>query len=530
MNIQKIPFPEVPQLSKKDVAYATQEKTLRPFFKYEVSLDAFAAVIEDKKKEDIDRALLADVLEDQYSSIPNNQAAKANIQLLRAANTFTVTTAHQPSLFTGPLYYIYKICSVIKLSERLSKAYPDYNFVPIFITGGEDHDFEEVNHLRLFNKTIEWNSGEKGSVGMMKTESLTNTLEELKEILGASDLAQETYQKIHTAYTSYERYSHATIAFVHSLFEHTGLVIAGMNDKRLKARFIPILEKELFEQPSQALVEATAEQLTAAGYSGQAFPRPINLFYLDDQMRERIVQENGQFQVLNTDISFDKTELKTFLQEHPERFSPNVVIRPLYQEYILPNLAYVGGGGEIAYWLERKSQFEHFGINFPMLIRRNSVLWVDKGSVKKMDKLGLGVKDLFQDVEDLIKQYVESHATEELHLTEEKGQIQQLFTRLAEKIKAVDPTLEKTVLAEGAKQTKSMEQLESKLVRAEKQKHETALKQIRSLKDRLFPSNSLQERKDNFLNLYLKYGNTFFEVLHANLDPLEEGFIVIEDR
>ena len=255
-----------------------------------------------------------------------------------------------------------------------------------------------------------------------------------------------------------------------------------------------------------------------------------NLFYLRPQVRERIVRDGDKFRVLNTDYVFSREEIIREMQEHPEHFSPNVVLRPLYQELVLPNLAYIGGGGEIAYWLERKRQFEHFGINFPMLVRRNSVLWIDGNSANRMQKLGLSVPDLFQDTEALIRQYIARHAEGELSLAEEKAALEALFERVAAKAKEVDATLEKAVLAEGAKQTKSLEQLESRIVRAEKQRHETALNQIRSLREKLFPGNGLQERTDNFTTFYTKYGDAFLKVLKSNLDPLDNRFVVIVDK
>ena len=202
-------------------------------------------------------------------------------------------------------------------------------------------------------------------------------------------------------------------------------------------------------------------------------------------------------------------------------------MRPLYQEQILPNLAYIGGGGEIAYWLERKEQFAHFGLNFPMLIRRNSVLWLDAGTQKRMKKLGLEVDDLFVETEALLKRFIKQNTESELSLAEEKEQHQKLFEAIKYKAQEIDPTLAKTVAAEQAKQLNILNQLEGRLMRAEKQKHEVALNQIRSLKEKLFPKNGLQERHDNFLAFYLQHGRGFFDTLLEHLNPLEEGFVVI---
>lgn len=527
VTVNRIPFKQVEQLSQKDIAYATKHPNLRPFYKYETTLAAFDKVMSDKRQDPTNRKVLVDVLNAQYSSLTTSEATQVNIEALLAPTTFTITTAHQPSLGTGPLYYIYKIVSAIHLSRLLNETYPEHKFVPVFVTGGEDHDFEEVNHLRLFNKEVVWENSEQGSVGMMQTSSLAPVLEQLKGILGDRPAAQEAYATIEKAYTSHDIYSKATIDLVNQLFGSYGLVVLGMNHPELKREFIPLMKQELFERPSQAFVQKATEELEAAGFSGQAHAREINLFYLRDQIRERIVFEDNQYQVLNTDYQFSEEELKAEVEKHPEHFSPNVVMRPLYQELILPNLAYIGGGGEIAYWLERKEQFAHFNLNFPMLIRRNSVLWLDGGTQKKMKKLGLGIEDLFIETEALLKRFIKQNTDSELSLAEEKEQQKQLFEAIKYKAQEIDPTLVKAVAAEQSKQLNVLNQLEGRLMRAEKQKHEVALNQIRSLKEKLFPKNGLQERHDNFLGIYLQEGRNFFEVLLAHLNPLEEGFVVI---
>jgi len=530
MEIQKIPFPDVPQLSNRDTAYATAHPKLRPFYKYEVKLDAFAQVIADKKAEATNRAVLVEVLQEQYHDFPESAAVQANIEALHSENTFTVTTAHQPSLFTGPLYFIYKIISTINLAKQLRERYSDYQFVPIFITGGEDHDFEEINHLHMFGNRIDWENEESGAVGAMQTASLTETFAALKDILGDSERAEELYQKVIDCYQKHDTYSKATRAFVHEWFKEDGLVIIDMNEAKLKQLFIPYAKEELLHQPSNALVESAIEQLTEAGFSAQATPRAINLFYLRDQLRERIVQEDGVYKVLNTDYQFSEAEIVEELEQHPERFSPNVVMRPIYQEIVLPNLAYVGGGGELAYWLERKSQFGHFKVNFPMLIRRNSVLWIDKGNAKRMGKVELSVPELFKDVELLVKEYVRDNTQNELSLKSEKEQVQKIFDKVLEKAEEIDKTMVKPTLAEQQKVLNSLDNLEGKLLRAEKNRHDIAINQIRSLKDRLFPEQGLQERYENFMAFYLRYGNEFFDVLKANLDPLDVRFVVILDN
>lgn len=529
MKVIKLPYPDVPLFANRDVKYIEEVPSLRPFYKYPVQIDAFQQVIDDKKMERIDRETLVEVIKSQYSGLEIGDLVSFNINKLLIDKTYTVVTAHQPSLFTGPLYYIFKIVSAIKLARQLADRYPDNHFVPVFITSGEDHDFAEVNHLHLFGKTLTWESGESGPVGNMSTSSLGLVLHDLKSILGDSENAANLYKLIEAIHTKNARYSEAAFELAHELFKQEGLVVLNTNDAKLKRIFAPIIKDEIINQPSQSLVNQTIGQLEAIGFPGQATPREINFFYIGQQFRERIVEENGIFKVLNTDLTFTKPEMEAEIEHHPERFSPNVVMRPIYQEKILPNLAYIGGGGELAYWLERKSQFAYFGVNFPMLVRRNSAMWIDASSVKRMEKLNLTVNDLWLDTNELIRKYLHENAENEFTLQAEKEALKNVFEEIATKTAVVDHSLVKTVWAEHSKAEKSIEMLEAKLVKAEKQKHDTALQQIQNLKEKLLPGGGLQERYENFIPLYLKHGELFLQTLMEHFDPLEKRFVVIMD-
>ena len=538
MEITHIPFSKLPMLAKMDRAYAEQDPALKSFQKYPFDIASFHDAIHDKAKTPIDRQTLVATLKRQYKGVSNNQ-----IESLLSEKTFTVTTAHQPSLFTGPLYFIYKIFSTINLAKTLKTTYPDYHFVPVFVIGGEDHDFEEVNFINIFNKKLTWERAntEGGAVGMMKTDSLRPLLDELKPVLGESDNAKHIFQIIEKSYTQNAVYQDATQDLLIQLFDIYGLVVLNMNDADLKRLFIPIMKKEIVEQPSKQLVEKTQNQLAALGFKSQAFPREINLFYLRDNLRERIVFEpssntdessvsRGVYKVLNTHFQWDSIEaILKELETTPQYFSPNVVLRPLFQESILPNLAYVGGGGELAYWLERKTQFAYFNVNFPILVRRNSALFLDKGSKDRLTKLNLQLTDLIEDTDSFIKKYVAQISDTPLSMEAEKAKIEQIFSKILIKAVAIDPTLEKVVLAEKTKAVQSVEIIESKLMKAEKQKNETAINQIRNLTQKFFPNGGLQERFDNFLPYYLKYGDAFFDVLNENLNPFDSGMVVLTD-
>lgn len=533
-----LPYPQVPQLAKTDVAYATSDPRLQPFYTYAPRADSFSQALQDRADIRYPRADLVQVLTEQYQNLPEQALVREHIEVLGQENTFTVTTAHQPSLLLGPLYFLYKALTTINLAGIVQREHEDRRIVPVFVLGSEDHDLEELNSIQLYGKKLTWASTEQGAVGSMRTTGLAAVLTELKTILGESEAAQALFARVARAYTEPATLAGATRAMLHELFGQYGLVVVDMNDARLKKHFIPVMRAELLEQPAFRLVNDTIARLNAAGFKTQAAPREINLFYMQPGLRQRITlvpagsaaETTRRYQVLNTDLNFTEPEILAELEAHPERFSPNVVLRPLLQETILPNLAYVGGGGELAYWLERKTLFAHFQVPYPMLVRRNSVLWVDRELGRKLARLHVPALRLFEDTDALMRDFVAAHSTAEVHLADEIAALHQIFDRIAEKATAVDATLEKAVRAEETKAVGSLEQWQSRLGRAEKQKHEVSLQQLRALKEKLFPTNGLQERSDNFLPYVLKYGDGFIETLKEHLDPFAAGFVVLEEE
>lgn len=527
-----VPFENVHQLSKTDLAYATGHPGLMPFFKYELSHSAFKKIIADKSREQIPRAALVEVLQKQYAALPEKSNISESIAAIGLETTFTVVTAHQPCLFLGPLYFLYKALAAVNLAGAASGLVSgNYRIVPIFVLGSEDHDLEETNHASVFGKKLVWQPDETGSVGAMSTASMEQVLEELKKILGdTSENAKSIFQRLKNAYDGKRTFAEATQALLHDLLGQFGLVVLNMNDAELKRHFAPIIKAELEEQIAYRLVSETTQKLNDLGFKTQAAPREINLFYMTAGSRERIVFENEKYRVLNTELEFSKAEMLDEVDLHPERFSPNVVLRPLFQEMILPNLAYVGGGGELAYWLERKSLFEHFKINFPLLVRRNSVLLIDRENSKKLNRFGISAARIFEESDSLVRFYIDQHSATEVSLHNEILDLQKVFERLAHKARTLDPTLEGAVRKDEIRFVEGLEQWQSRLIRAEKARHETTLNQIRGVKNRLFPDGGLQERSENFLSWYLKYGENFLLELRDKLLPLERGVVVLEEK
>lgn len=471
------------------------------------------------------RTILAGVLEKQYAGITASYATLQNISLLKDENTFTIITGHQLNLFTGPLYFLYKIISTINLTKELKATYPEYHFVPVYWMATEDHDFEEINYFNFKNKKIKWNRDSSGPVGRLSTEGLDSVFDVFSKELGIGNHAEYLRQLFKNAYLKHSNLADATRYLANELFQDQGLIIIDGDAEALKRQFIPYVKRELLEQVSFREVTATSHLLET--YNIQVNPREINLFYIEDGLRERLVFENGKYIVNGTSRRFTTEEILDELERCPEKFSPNVIMRPLYQEVILPNLAYIGGGGELAYWLELKSFFETSGIPFPILVLRNSALIATQKQVQKADKLGLTWADLFQKQQQLVNNKTRSFSEFTIDFSEQKVHLEQQFARLREIATKTDASFSGAVLAQEKKQLKGLENLEKRLLKAEKRNHQEQLSRITALQNELFPNLSLQERTANFSEFYLEHGDRLITELYRQLKPLEQDFTVL---
>ncbi|RXR30629.1 bacillithiol biosynthesis cysteine-adding enzyme BshC [Flavobacterium piscinae] len=471
------------------------------------------------------REILVSVLEKQYESIQTSETTLNNIQLLNQYNTFTITTGHQLNLFTGPLYFLYKIISTINLCKQLKKEFPENNFVPIYWMATEDHDFEEINYFTFQHKKISWNRESFGPVGRLSTEGLEEVFAVFESEIGLGKNAEYLKNLFKKAYLNHTNLADATRYLANELFAKEGLVIIDGDDTDLKKSFIPYIKNELLQQTAFTKVNETIPSLES--YSIQVNPREINLFYIEDNLRERIVFENGSYAVLNTKMTFSEDEIVKEVDNHPEKFSPNVLLRPLYQEVILPNLCYIGGGGELAYWLELKSFFESQKVTFPILLLRNSVLLATEKQAKKADKLQLTWRDLFLNQQELFDQKTKLLSDFTIDFSAQKEALKKQFEALHEMAKATDKSFLGAVKAQEAKQIKGLENLEKRLLKAEKRVHQEHLNRIISLQNELFPNQSLQERKVNFAEFYVEFGEELIEKLLKELKPLEMEFKVV---
>ncbi|WP_379088751.1 bacillithiol biosynthesis cysteine-adding enzyme BshC [Pedobacter sp. UC225_65] len=418
MKAKYISYQDTHSFSKLVLDYVNDDEFLQSFYSFRPDLDGLKKAV-DARNFKGNRAELVEVLTQQYQDIKTNKSVKHNIDLLANANTFTVTTGHQLNLFTGPLYFIYKIVTTINLALELKIAYPEKNFVPVYWMATEDHDFEEINHISVDEKNISWIQQTNGATGRLNTKTVAAAVMAYKAYLGISKNGKKLAKLVEHAYLHHDNLADATRVLVNSLFENYGLVMINADDARLKKQFSGIIQKDIIEQNSAHLTEKTSQTLEQHGYKTQVNGREINFFYLIDNLRERIIEKDNRYTVNHTEISFSKEELLKEIENHPERFSPNVIMRPLYQEVILPNIAYIGGGAEVSYWMQLKANFDHYQTDFPVLLLRNSALLIDKRSAENLNRLGFKLEDVFLPTEDLKNIWIKNNSDANLSLADE---------------------------------------------------------------------------------------------------------------
>ncbi len=529
MKVTQIPFQKTGFFSKTMADYLEQKESIKPFYNNYPDINGFKKQLAEKGNSfsKAHRKVLVAALQNQYTTIEVSEETQANIDSLIHSNTFTVTTGHQLNLFTGPLYFLYKIISAINLAEELSAQFPASNFVPVYWMATEDHDFDEINYFNFKNNKVQWKRPDGGAVGHFDTEGLQDVFEQFSRQLGTSRNAVFLKNLFEEGYVKNDTLTGATRYIANQLFSTYGLVIVDGDDKDLKQLYTPIVAKELTEQTSYKAVSKTITTLEKS-YKIQVNPREINQFYLGKNSRERIIKEDGRYVVNNTDISFSEEEIVKHLEEEPQKFSPNVIMRPLYQEVILPNLAYIGGGGELAYWFELKAYFKEVNIPFPILLLRNSVQVISTKQQKKLDSLSISHQELFLKLNDLLGMKVKENSAIQMDFTEQRAQLKTQFAHLKETAKKTDVSFLGAVNAQEKKQLNGIDNLEKRLLIAEKRRQQDLVVRISEIKNQLFPNQSLEERQRNFSEYYLEYGDGFIEALKESLKPLELEFTILE--
>ena len=529
MSSTSISYSKTGYFSKTIGDYLKQDTSLESFYGKFPTIEGIKLQLEEKQKSFTQkgRSVLVSQLQEQYAGVTISQATQDSISVLSKNSTFTVTTGHQLNLFSGPMYYIYKILSVINLTEQLTKKYPENNFVPVFWMATEDHDFEEINGFNFKGNKIKWDTTQSGPVGRFSTKALQDLVTVLKSEFGQTTNGSYLLDLFQAAYLQNDTLAQATRFITNALFGSYGIVVLDGDDRGLKKQFTSYIEAELFAKKGFKEISKTSQRLVSLGYSQQVHPREINLFYIKDGLRARIIEKDGAFLINNTSLVFSKAQMQDQVSKYPERFSPNALLRGLYQEVILPNLCYVGGGGELAYWFQLKDYFESVEVAFPVLLLRNSAVLSNKKLAHRLKQLDVSVQDVFKKDTALSTWFVHKVSQIPIDFSPQLAHLEKQFEELHIIAAETDGSFLGAVAAQQKKQTNGLLHLEKRLLKAQKRKHADQLSRLISLRAEIFPGGNLQERITNFSEFYLEYGPGLIPTIKQNLKPLDGKFTVI---
>lgn len=523
-HIKNIKFSEIesiPQLIKDFLNGRIQDFNEDIF-----SIDNFRKKILSKSKNysDDNRRILLEVIKEQMLRLELSEIQKLNIEKLQKKKTFTITTGHQLNLFTGPVFFVYKILQTIKTVTFLQENFPENHFVPVFWMATEDHDFAEINHFKTQNHFYQINEQSGGAVGRIKLSNVS-FIQKFEQEFKDSIFGTELILMMKEAYRIGNTLSEATRILVNRLFSEYGILIIDGDDKKLKQLAHNVFKDEIIHQ---TLISSSKEKinfLTKNYGKVQVNPREINLFYLSET-RNRIEKNGEQYKIVDTEKAFSEQEILLELQNNPQNFSPNALMRPVYQELILPNLAYIGGNAEIMYWLELKNYFKTIDLAFPILIPRNSILFVKGKTLNKISKLGLSVEDFFTNFEKIKEKKILENSEIPLLLKEQEEMIQNNFNQLKKVAASTDPSFGNLVKAEEVRQLKSLKNMQKRLLRAEKIKQAELIERLQNLYQEIHPASNWQERVYNFSVFYADEGKDWLETCLEETDATDSILIL----
>ncbi|MHB1688774.1 MAG: bacillithiol biosynthesis cysteine-adding enzyme BshC [Ignavibacteriaceae bacterium] len=493
-------------------------------------LTKFKNISEQKKEFRND---LPGIINEQYKELIPSVKTQKNISLLSNNKTLAVVTGQQLGILGGPLYTFYKIITAIKLSNFLSERYDDFHFVPIFWLEGDDHDFNEVRSITLVNdsneikkisydeeveETVEEEN--RGSVGkQLFKETLDNFYTELTGNLRNTEFSQPLLERLKSFYATGKSFKQSFKELMFWLFDKYGLILFDPQDVKLKTLLKPIFKKEItdFRQHAEKLVNVSAE--LEETFHAQVKVRPVNLFYSNNEGRFLIEPVENEFRLKRKRKKFTYEELIGLIEKEPENFSPNVLLRPICQDYILPTAFYVGGPSEISYFAQVMPLYDFYKIEVPFIYPRSSATILEKNIASLLEKYDLKIEDVFRNPEELKKQIINSISQTALDdlFTQASDQIETAFDHLKEKLFDFDKTMSDSSSKYKQKISQYLNEFKTKAVEAQKRKHETTLRQIDKILNIAYPNSTLQEREINFIYFMNKYGEEFLNQIFDEL-------------
>ena len=530
-----ISFSELPGNHNLFLDYLYEFENVKNFYKMDFrNKEEYIKIFKKAADSHADfRGQLSSILIDQYKNFNPSDKTRENISSLKDKNTLAVVTGQQLGIIGGPLYTFYKIMTAIKLSSYLTERYDDYKFVPVFWLEGDDHDFNEVRELNLVNdnnEVVKVAYGEevledenKGSVGNLVFNDMLNSFyEDLEKNIRTTEFTPALLEKIKSFYASGKTFMQSFKELIFWMFDEYGLVVFDPQDKRLKEHLKPVFKKEItdFRQHTEKLVNISA-QLEEV-YHAQVKIRPVNLFYSNEEGRFLIEPVENEFRLRRKRKRFSYEELIDLIDKEPECFSPNVLLRPICQDYILPTAFYVGGPSEISYFAQVTPLYDFYNIEAPILYPRSSATIIEKNISTIIEKYDIDLAELFMDPEKLKQKVIDSISKVSVEETfgNASNEIEIIFDQLKEKLFEFDKTISDTSSKYKQKIFHHLNELKDKASEAQKRKHEITLRQIDKISSSVFPNSNLQEREINFIYFANKYSvdiiKRIFEELTIN--------------
>ncbi len=549
-----LPFNKLPGYNSIFLDYINNFEKLASFFESDYrAKEDYLNTIRNKQEnylrdKDFTRDTIADILKKQNEFFNSSGKTFENIELLRKDNTYAIVTGQQLGMLTGNYYTVIKALNSIQLAERLSIQYPEYNFIPIFWLEADDHDFLEVNHINIFNQEnqivgikyfengVEEEKYLKPVGSLLFDETIQQFKNELRSSLQDTDFKESILNYVDESYKQGESFITAFTRFMNKIIKDSGLIFINPTDKDFKRILIPVFEKELNTYPASCEIAVDTSAKIERNYEPQVKPRPINIFYIHNSNRYLVEPRPEEiFALKNSRKKFSKSELFDILYSSPERFSSNVMLRPICQDYLLPTIAYIGGPSEVAYFAQFKGVYEFFNIKMPVIYPRTSATLLESKVKNFLTKYALKFEELFdakQVSEKLLRQMGNVNVDELFdRYVDELNALGYDFEKEIEKI---DKNLINSFKNKSERYIDTVNMLKGKFVDSQITQNKASIEKLRSVMRNVNPDENLQERFINivyFLNKYsleligylkdnLEIDNFAHQILDLNIEPL----------